>query len=221
MASQLRGLVEQFKIDRKMNSASCQKKDAWPWEPQPAGKEPAERQAQGFAEQLFAAGRLQILPGSRKSGLQPNLRRVGQMSVSCHPCVDIPIWRARWLHILDGDHRQSGTIYRTARAVTPEKEVHRSKRPVLPSTFLSRNIEQGRFRVARDSESNSITLCSGYGIGICSVEEIGANTERPETATHSRRLPPQPSNGKISSRKVQPAACLSPPILLVRQMSLS
>ena len=38
-------------------------------------------------------------------------------------------------------------------------------------------------------------LRKAYGIGICSVEEIGSFAEPPQSSRESKKLPPQPSNG--------------------------
>ena len=38
-------------------------------------------------------------------------------------------------------------------------------------------------------------LRKAYGIGICSVEEIGCFAERPQSSPDSKKLPPQPTNG--------------------------
>ncbi len=38
-------------------------------------------------------------------------------------------------------------------------------------------------------------LRKAYGIGICSVEEIGSFAEPPQTLRESKKLPPQPANG--------------------------
>jgi hypothetical protein len=49
-------------------------------------------------------------------------------------------------------------------------------------------------------------LRKAYGIGICSVEEIGS-TERPrEAAAEPNKLPPQPTNGN-GSRTVRDRLC--------------
>jgi hypothetical protein len=38
-------------------------------------------------------------------------------------------------------------------------------------------------------------LRKAYGIGICSVEEIGFFADSPQSPRESKKLPPQPANG--------------------------
>jgi hypothetical protein len=49
-------------------------------------------------------------------------------------------------------------------------------------------------RVAETRAVNR-ALRKAYGIGICSVEEIGCFAERPQSSPDSKKLPPQPTNG--------------------------
>ena len=49
-------------------------------------------------------------------------------------------------------------------------------------------------------------LRKAYGIGICSVEEIGSFTE-PELPQESKKLPPQPANGNYGGSKVRDRLC--------------
>jgi len=49
-------------------------------------------------------------------------------------------------------------------------------------------------RVAETRAVNR-ALRKAYGIGICSVEEIGAFAERPKSSQESKKVPPQPANG--------------------------
>jgi hypothetical protein len=66
-------------------------------------------------------------------------------------------------------------------------------------------VRGAEMRVAETRAVNR-ALRKAYGIGICSVEEIGANTEPPEAAAGSKKLPPQPSNGN-GSRTVRDRLC--------------
>src|SRR5271163_47761 len=50
-------------------------------------------------------------------------------------------------------------------------------------------------------------LRKAYGIGLCSVEEIGSLPARGQPETNVRRLPPQPSNGK-GEPKLRDQLCL-------------
>ncbi len=61
-------------------------------------------------------------------------------------------------------------------------------------------------RVAETRAVNR-ALRKAYGIGICSVEEIGSLAESPEPRRESKKLPPQPSNGNNGSPKVRDRLC--------------
>ena len=58
-------------------------------------------------------------------------------------------------------------------------------------------------------------LRKAYGIGICSVEEIGSLAEPPRASRESKKLPPQPANGNRGSRTVRDRLCQ-----LIRQHQL-
>lgn len=60
-------------------------------------------------------------------------------------------------------------------------------------------------RVAETRAVNR-ALRKAYGIGICSVEEIGSATEPPITSPKPNKLPPQPTNGN-GSRTVRDRLC--------------
>jgi hypothetical protein len=55
-------------------------------------------------------------------------------------------------------------------------------------------VHGAEMRVAETRAVNR-ALRKAYGIGICSVEEIGSLTEPPQSSREPRKLPPQPSNG--------------------------
>ena len=55
-------------------------------------------------------------------------------------------------------------------------------------------VHGAEMRVAETRAVNR-ALRKAYGIGICSVEEIGLLTEPPQSSQESKKLPPQPSNG--------------------------
>jgi hypothetical protein len=55
-------------------------------------------------------------------------------------------------------------------------------------------VHGAEMRVAETRAVNR-ALRKAYGIGICSVEEIGSFAEPPQTAHESKKLPPQPANG--------------------------
>jgi hypothetical protein len=61
-------------------------------------------------------------------------------------------------------------------------------------------------RVAETRAVNR-ALRKAYGIGICSVEEIGAFAEPPQPSREPKKLPPQPANGNNGSPKVRDRLC--------------
>ena len=60
-------------------------------------------------------------------------------------------------------------------------------------------------RVAETRAVNR-ALRKAYGIGICSVEEIGSIAEPHQASPESKKLPPQPTNGS-GSRTVRDRLC--------------
>jgi hypothetical protein len=63
-----------------------------------------------------------------------------------------------------------------------------------PSNVSSR-VHGAEMRVAETRAVNR-ALRKAYGIGICSVEEVGSFAEPAPSSRESRKLPPQPVNGK-------------------------
>jgi len=66
-------------------------------------------------------------------------------------------------------------------------------------------VHGAEMRVAETRAVNR-ALRKAYGIGICSVEEIGSFAE-PQTAGESQKLPPQPANGSYGGPKVRDRLC--------------
>src|SRR5271167_1814257 len=66
-------------------------------------------------------------------------------------------------------------------------------------------VHGAEMRVAETRAVNR-ALRKAYGIGICSVEEIGSVTERALASPESKKLPPQPTNGN-GSRTVRDRLC--------------
>jgi hypothetical protein len=66
-------------------------------------------------------------------------------------------------------------------------------------------VHGAEMRVAETRAVNR-ALRKAYGIGICSVEEIGAAAEPTQSSRESKKLPPQPTNGN-GSRKVRDRLC--------------
>lgn len=78
-------------------------------------------------------------------------------------------------------------------------------------SYLVRGAEM---RVAETRAVNR-ALRKAYGIGICSVEEIGSSAEPPQSSREEKKLPPQPANGNHVSPKVRDRLCQ-----LIRQHQL-
>ena len=66
-------------------------------------------------------------------------------------------------------------------------------------------VHGAEMRVAETRAVNR-ALRKAYGIGICSVEEMGSATEPRQQSPESKKLPPQPSNGN-GSRTVRDRLC--------------
>lgn len=72
---------------------------------------------------------------------------------------------------------------------------------------VSALVRGAEMRVAETRAVNR-ALRKAYGIGICSVEEIGASAETPQCSKESRKLPPQPASGNgPGSPKVRDRLC--------------
>jgi hypothetical protein len=63
-------------------------------------------------------------------------------------------------------------------------------------------VHGAEMRVAETRAVNR-ALRKAYGIGICSVEEIGAVAESSQPVPESKKLPPQPTNGNRTDRSVR------------------
>jgi hypothetical protein len=61
-------------------------------------------------------------------------------------------------------------------------------------------------RVAETRAVNR-ALRKAYGIGICSVEEIGSFAESPQSSRETKKIPPQPANGNFGGPKVRDRLC--------------
>jgi hypothetical protein len=70
-------------------------------------------------------------------------------------------------------------------------------------SFLVRGAEM---RVAETRAVNR-ALRKAYGIGVCSVEEIGSFAEPSKSSRESKKLPTQPANGNYGGRTVRDHLC--------------
>jgi hypothetical protein len=70
---------------------------------------------------------------------------------------------------------------------------------------VSELVHGAEMRVAETRAVNR-ALRKAYGIGICSVEEIGSLDE-PQPHRESKKLPPQPANGNYGGPKVRDRLC--------------
>jgi hypothetical protein len=75
-------------------------------------------------------------------------------------------------------------------------------------------VHGAEMRVAETRAVNR-ALRKAYGIGICSVEEIGSFAEPVRSSRESKKLPPQPVNGNYGGPKVRDRLCQ-----LIRQHQL-
>jgi hypothetical protein len=71
---------------------------------------------------------------------------------------------------------------------------------------VSSLVHGAEMRVAETRAVNR-ALRKAYGIGICSVEEIGSFTEPQQSSRESKKLPQQPANGNHSNPKVRDRLC--------------
>jgi hypothetical protein len=67
-------------------------------------------------------------------------------------------------------------------------------------------VHGAEMRVAETRAVNR-ALRKAYGIGICSVEEIGSLAEPSQPSRESKKLPPQPTNGSHGSPTVRDRLC--------------
>jgi hypothetical protein len=79
---------------------------------------------------------------------------------------------------------------------------------------VSALVHGAEMRVAETRAVNR-ALRKAYGIGICSVEEIGSFAEPVPSSRESKKLPPQPANGNNGRPKVRDRLCQ-----LIRQYQL-
>src|SRR5713226_1943082 len=68
------------------------------------------------------------------------------------------------------------------------------------------SVRGAEMRVAETRAVNR-ALRKAYGIGICSVEEIGSFRETRQSLGESKKLPPQPANGSYGGPKVRDRLC--------------
>jgi hypothetical protein len=72
---------------------------------------------------------------------------------------------------------------------------------------VSPRVRGAEMRVAETRAVNR-ALRKAYGIGICSVEEIGPFAETPQSSRESKKIPPQPANGNYGGGpKVRDRLC--------------
>jgi hypothetical protein len=67
-------------------------------------------------------------------------------------------------------------------------------------------VHGAEMRVAETRAVNR-ALRKAYGIGICSVEELGSSTESRQLPPQAKKLPPQPANGNYGGPKVRDRLC--------------
>jgi hypothetical protein len=75
-------------------------------------------------------------------------------------------------------------------------------------------VHGAEMRVAETRAVNR-ALRKAYGIGLCSVEELGSRSESVQSSREAKKLPPQPTNGTYGGPKVRDQLCR-----LIRQHQL-
>src|SRR5580693_5001889 len=75
-------------------------------------------------------------------------------------------------------------------------------------------VHGAEMRVAETRAVNR-ALRKAYGIGICSVEEIGSSAKSSQPPRETKKLPPQPANGNYGGTKIRDRLCQ-----LIRQHQL-
>jgi hypothetical protein len=91
------------------------------------------------------------------------------------------------------------------RSTNPESAVVLSVTATHDPTNVSPLVHGAEMRVAETRAVNR-ALRKAYGIGICSIEEIGSFAE-PQSLRESKKLPPQPANGNYGGPKVRDQLC--------------
>jgi hypothetical protein len=71
---------------------------------------------------------------------------------------------------------------------------------------VSALVHGAEMRVAETRAVNR-ALRKAYGIGICSVEEIGSFTESSQSSRETKKISPQPANGNYGGPKVRDRLC--------------
>jgi hypothetical protein len=71
---------------------------------------------------------------------------------------------------------------------------------------VSSLVHGAEMRVAETRAVNR-ALRKAYGIGVCSVEEVGMFAQQPPVNPKPTKLPPQPTNGNYGGRKVRDRLC--------------
>jgi hypothetical protein len=71
---------------------------------------------------------------------------------------------------------------------------------------ISPLVHGAEMRVAETRAVNR-ALRKAYGIGLCSVEELGRSGEPAQSRESARKLPPQPANGNYGGPKVRDRLC--------------
>src|SRR5713101_2503 len=112
--------------------------------------------------------------------------RVQQVREFCDPSV------SRWVF--------KATVYKS-----PDSKGFVGYGDADPSN-VSSLVHGAEMRVAETRAVNR-ALRKAYGIGICSVEEIGPLAERPQSAPDLKKIPAQPVNGNYGGPKVRDRLC--------------
>ena len=143
-----------------------------------------------------AAGELQLIEGRwyvTHAGLLRLARRSRCLGIHVEPAPELSDpSAARWAF--------KATVYKS-----PRCKGFVGYGDADPSN-VSPLVRGAEMRVAETRAVNR-ALRKAYGIGVCSVDELGSSAGSFEPARESRKLPPQPANGNYGGPKVRDRLC--------------
>src|SRR5439155_1183445 len=109
--------------------------------------------------------------------------------------------RMRWRHSYDATNNRNESKRKARKATMGETAPDGAD----PSN-VSPLVHGAEMQVAETRAVNR-ALRKAYGIGICSIEEIGSSVEPAQFHRQASKLPPQPTNGNYGGPKVRDRLC--------------
>src|SRR5438445_7285803 len=86
---------------------------------------------------------------------------------------------------------------------TPLHEARASLDTVTPIPPTSLPLVRGAEMRVAETRAVNRALRKAYGIGLCSVEELGSAADSAQPQRQTRKFPPQPANGNYGGPKVR------------------